>query len=76
MIPGKFAPILFSAILSGIMSLVVSAISTFAALGPGNEFLGSWMSAWLPAWLIAFPVVSFVAPLTRRLVNALTAERP
>lgn len=68
MIPTKFAPMLFGFILSGLMSLLVSGISTLRAVGTVPHFLGLWTSAWLTAWLIAFPVVLVVAPLARRMV--------
>lgn len=74
MIPAKYAQVLFAAILSGFMSLVVSGISTFRALGPAAGFAGDWAAAWLVAWPIAFPVVVLVAPLTRRIVQTLTTR--
>ena len=75
MIPQKFAPALFGLILSGLMSLLVAGISTYRAVGLGEDFFGLWASAWLTAWLIAFPVVLVVAPLTRRLVGWLVHQR-
>ena len=71
MLPARYAPVLFGIILSGLMSLLVSAISTLHAIGAGADFLHVWISAWLTAWLIAFPVVLLVAPVTRRLVQRL-----
>lgn len=73
MIPAKFAPVVFGLILSGLMSLLVSAVTAFRAFGQGAQFLQAWPSAWLTAWAIAFPVVLVVAPVTRRLVQRLTA---
>jgi hypothetical protein len=61
MLPARFAPALFGFILSGLMSLVVSGISTIRTSHPGSDFLSLWMSAWLLAWLIAFPLVLIVA---------------
>lgn len=75
-IPARFAPALFGLILSGLMSWVVSGISTFRASGPGANFLDLWMGAWLMAWLIAFPVVLVIAPFTRRIVQRLVASAP
>ena len=69
MLPVRFAPALFGFILSGLMSLVVSGISTFRTSGPGSEFLSLWMGVWLVAWLIAFPLVLVAAPITRRIVQ-------
>jgi hypothetical protein len=75
MIPAKFSPLLFGAILSGLMSLLVSGVSTFRSIGPANGFLSAWIGNWLAAWLLAFPVVLLVAPLARKLVQRLTTCR-
>jgi hypothetical protein len=69
MISRKFEPVVFGLLLSGLMSLVVSGISTLSTLGLQAGFLGSWTRAWLTAWLIAFPVVLAAAPLVRRFVQ-------
>lgn len=68
----QFAPALFGLILSGLMSLLVSGISTYRAVGLATQFPALWSTAWLTAWLVAFPVVLLVAPFTRRLVGWLT----
>jgi hypothetical protein len=75
MFPSRCAPILFGLILSGLMSLLVSGIATHGAVGWGPDFLGLWIRAWLTAWLIAFPLVLVVAPLARRMVNAMVEHR-
>ena len=69
----KFEPVLFVFILSGLMSLVVSGISTWRAAGPGAGFMQLWAGAWGASWLVAFPVALFVAPLARRLAARLVA---
>ena len=74
MIPEKYGPILFGGILSGLMSLLVSGISTFRAVGPHASFVSVWISAWLTAWLFAFPVVVLVTPLARKVVQGLIAK--
>lgn len=76
MLPKRFAPAVFGLILSGLMSLLVSGISTYRAVGLGDSFAGMWASAWLTAWLVAFPVVLVVAPLTHRMVAMLVDQRP
>jgi hypothetical protein len=74
MIPARYAPVLFGLILSGLMSLMVSGIATFRAVGMVEGFLPLWIvGAWLPSWAIAFPAVLVVAPITRRIVARLTA---
>ena len=75
MIAARYAPILFSMILSGFMSLLVSGISTFRAIGPAADFLSLWGGAWLTAWAVTFPVVLLVATLTSKAVQRMIAER-
>ncbi|NWL76999.1 DUF2798 domain-containing protein [Pseudomonas taiwanensis] len=74
MIPRRFAPLLFGLILSGLMSLLVSGISTWRAAGPVVDFASLWLGAWLMAWLVAFPVVLLVSPVARRLVEGLVGK--
>ena len=74
MIPGKYGPLLFSLILSGLMSLLVSGISTFRVTGTVSNFANLWSSAWLTAWLFAFPAVLLVTPLARKAVQFFTAK--
>ncbi|AYF86499.1 DUF2798 domain-containing protein [Pseudomonas sp. JS3066] len=74
MIPRRFAPLLFGLILSGLMSLLVSGISTWRAAGPVPDFPALWLGAWLMAWLVAFPVVLLVSPMARRLVEVLVGR--
>jgi len=74
MIPKKYAQIVFSLILSGLMSLLVSGITTVRTAGLHDQTLGLWLSAWLPAWMVAFPSVMVVAPLTQKLVAMLVRK--
>lgn len=69
----RFAPLLFGLILSGMMSLIVSGIATARNAGLAEGFVLLWLSSWLASWLIAFPTVLVLAPLTRRVVSALTS---
>jgi Protein of unknown function (DUF2798) len=74
LLPKKLAPMLFGLLLSGMMSLLVSGLSTWRAMGLAPDFVASWAGAWLLAWPIAFPVVLLAAPLARRAVNRLVAD--
>lgn len=71
-LPKRFAPILFGLLLSGMMSFVVSGLTTFRSIGFVDGFLFTWITAWLGSWAVAFPVVLFVAPLVRRIVARVT----
>ncbi len=70
-LPARLAPTVFGLLLSGLMSLIVSAIATLRAVGLPADFVTVWLGAWLSAWAVAFPVVLVVAPLVRRIVASL-----
>lgn len=74
MIPRKYGPQLFSLILSGLMSALVSGIATLSAIGLTPNFANMWTSAWLTAWLFAFPAVLLVTPLARKTVQLLITK--
>lgn len=72
-IPNRFAPILFSALLSAIMVCIVSAFVLLASQGVTDSFLTQWVKSCLTIWPIAFPTVAVVAPLVRKLVGRMTS---
>lgn len=76
MTEGFLERVAVAATMSGLMSLIVSCISTLRALGiesllvdPGDAAL-VWLGAWGFSWIVATPTVYFVAPLSRRLVRS------
>ena len=75
MFPARYAPILFSFILSILMSCLVSGISTLSAIGLDDTLLISWMTSWLKSWVLAFPALLVVAPMTKKLVGKLISEK-
>lgn len=72
-IPARFAPILFSALLSAIMVCIVSAFVLVTAQGIHPGLPAQWLKSCLTTWPVAFPTVAVVAPLVRRIVGRLTA---
>lgn len=72
MIPPRLAPIAFGLILSCMMSLIISGVSTLRAYGMEPGFFAVWVTAWLPSWVIAFPAVTILAPMTRKIVGKMT----
>ena len=69
------AHLLFGFLLSGLMSLMVSGISTARAIGfasvadAPSDFADLWLQAWLASWAVAFPAVLLVAPIVRKIVG-------
>lgn len=72
-IPVRFAPILFSALLSTIMVAVVSGFVLVTSQGVHSGFPAQWARSCLTTWPVAFPTVAVVAPLVRRVVARVTA---
>ncbi len=68
-LPKRYEHYAFGLLLSGMMSFMVSGISTALAKGVGAGFPLLWFSAWMPSWAVAFPTVLFVAPLVRRILS-------
>lgn len=72
LIPARFAPILFSALLSAIMVCIVSAFVLVTSQGFHPGLAAQWLKSCLTTWPIAFPTVAIVAPLVRRIVGHIT----
>jgi hypothetical protein len=72
-VPRRFAPLLFAALLAGFMTLIVSGVTTALNVGLPSDFGLRWMHAWFPTWAIAFPVLLVVRPLVQRLVERMTS---
>lgn len=68
-LPKRLEPYAFGLLLSGMMSFLVSGVSTALAAGLNAGFPLLWLSAWLPSWAIAFPGVLVVAPFVRRILG-------
>jgi hypothetical protein len=73
-IPARFAPILFSALLSAIMVCIVSAFVLIISQGIQPGFAGQWLKSCLTTWPVAFPTVAVVAPWVRQIVARVTVQ--
>lgn len=71
-IPARYAPILFSALLSAIMVCIVSAFVLATSQGINSEFPAQWLKSCITTWPVAFPTVAIVAPLVRRIITQIT----
>ncbi|MBL8201390.1 MAG: DUF2798 domain-containing protein [Chromatiales bacterium] len=72
-IPSRYAPLLFSALLSAIMVGVVSAFVLVTTQGIHPGLPAQWVRSCMTTWPVAFPTVAVVAPLVRKMVGRLTA---
>ncbi|BES69308.1 hypothetical protein RE428_03260 [Marinobacter nanhaiticus D15-8W] len=53
------------------MSILMSGIITFINTGLTAGFGGRWLQAFIVAWAVAFPLVSVIAPVARRMTDKL-----
>ncbi len=72
-INARYTNVVYGFLLSGIMTLIVSAVSTVRNLGWDDATVGKWLAAYATAWPVTFPTVLVVAPIVRRLVLHLIA---
>lgn len=72
-IPARFAPLLFSALLSSIMVAIVSAFVLLTTQGLHAGFFLQWLKSCMTTWPVAFPTVAVVAPWVRKMVARMTA---
>jgi hypothetical protein len=68
----RFAPLLFSGLLSAIMVSIVSAFVLLLNQGWHPGLPAAWLRSCLTTWPVAFPTVAIVAPMVRRIVARLT----
>jgi energy-converting hydrogenase Eha subunit A len=73
-LPARYGALVMPLILSGMMTVIISGISTVNALGFTPVVLHDWPRAWLISWAVAFPTLLAVLPVVRRL-TALVVER-
>lgn len=71
-LPARFAPILFGALLSAVMVVIVSAFVLATSNGLQAGFLAQWLRSAATTWPVAFVAVTVVAPLVRRVVARIT----
>lgn len=72
-VPVRYAPLLFSGLLSSIMVAIVSAFVLLTNQGWSATFPADWLRSCLTTWPVAFPTVAIVAPFVRKVVARATA---
>lgn len=75
-IPHRYTPVVTAFLLSGLMSCMVSGISTLRSIGFADILFAKWMANWAWSWAVAFPAVLVVLPVVRFLVARIVAPPP
>lgn len=68
-LPARAHHIVFPAVLSFLMSGIVTAIATIQAVGLAPDLPTRILSAWALSYAIAFPTALVVMPIVRRIVG-------
>lgn len=65
----RFARVLVPLVLTFFMTLLISGVSAFIALGLNTGALWVWPGAWMASWVVAFPAALVVLPFAQWLVR-------
>lgn len=69
MIPARYETLLFQFFISAMMSCLVSGMVSYINLGASGFEFGLWLKAWMIAWSVAFPTIVIMSPLVRKTVK-------
>ncbi len=75
-LPPRYNAVAMPLVLSGLMTIIVSGISTLNAIGMAPGWGMKWFGAWLMSWAVAFPVMTFMMPIARRIVAKFVEPPP
>jgi hypothetical protein len=68
--------LIFSPLMGAMMIFLMTFIITLANVGWSDAFLGTWMKACAIAYDVGVPVISFLAPVARKLTAGLLGVAP
>ena len=68
MIDKKYQNIVFAFLMALFMSCIMSLVISIFNVGLADNIIHIWLKAWAFAFVVAFPTVTFVAPIVRKLV--------
>jgi len=74
-IPYAYAAHVYGILQSAITTGVATAVATFSMSEGLTEFFMAWARNWILAWIAMLPIVITIAPILRRAVARLTADR-
>lgn len=67
-LPPKYNATVLPFVLSGLMTFVVSFVTSVINLGFIDIFLKKWLGAWALSWIIAFPTLVILLPMVRKFI--------
>ncbi len=73
-LPARYATVVMPFLLSGLMTCIVSLISTLRSVGWAQGIAELWLGSWGISWIVAFPVLLLVLPFVRKLTTWIVSE--
>lgn len=74
MIDKKYQNTVFAFLMALFMSCIMSLVICIFNVGLVDNIIHIWLKAWVFAFVVAFPTVSFVAPVVRKLVGMIVKQ--
>jgi len=65
----KYQNLVFAFFMALLMSCIMSLVISIFNVGLVNYILAVWIKAWGFAFIVAFPTVTLVVPVVRKMVN-------
>jgi hypothetical protein len=74
-LPARAGTIVFPAVMALVMTMIISGLTTLRVRGFDAGFVGIWLPAWGLSYVVAFPVMTMLLPLVRRIVAAIVETK-
>jgi Protein of unknown function (DUF2798) len=74
-LPAKAVAVVFPAVMALIMTMIVSGVTTWRVRGFDPGFAAAWLPAWGLSYAVAFPLMTVLQPLARRITGALVETK-
>jgi hypothetical protein len=68
-LPARASVVVFPAVMAFVMTMIISGLTTLRVRGFDAGFAGVWLPAWGLSYVVAFPLMTVLLPLVRRLVG-------
>lgn len=69
MIDKRYQQLVFAFFMALLMSCIMSFVISVFNVGFVNNIVLIWLKAWAFAFIVAFPTITLVAPIVRRMVE-------
>jgi len=76
MLDKKYQSIVFTFFMSLLMSCIMSFVISVFNIGFASDLSAIWFKAWCFAFVVAFPAITVISPVVRKLVSLTIRNQP